>query len=66
MCGSDTCSDACSSGCCDRSASLPASKGEGDRSLLKANCNDYDDKTTLGDYRSSLVPLGTIGSATPG
>jgi len=41
-------------------------KGEIDRSLFTANCNDYYDQTALSDYQSSLAPLGTITNVTPG
>jgi CubicO group peptidase (beta-lactamase class C family) len=41
-------------------------KGEIDRSLFTANCNDYFDQTALGDYRSSLAPLGTVDTVTAG
>ncbi len=33
-----------------------------DRRLITANLNDYFDATTLGDYRSSLAPLGRATS----
>jgi D-alanyl-D-alanine carboxypeptidase len=41
-------------------------KGEIDRSLFTANCNDYFDQTALSDYQSSLAPLGAITTVTPG
>jgi D-alanyl-D-alanine carboxypeptidase len=41
-------------------------KGEIDRSLFTANCNDYFDQTALSDYQSSLAPLGTIANIAPG
>jgi CubicO group peptidase (beta-lactamase class C family) len=41
-------------------------KGEIDRSLFTANCNDYFDQTALSDYQSSLAPLGTITDVVPG
>jgi len=41
-------------------------KGEIDRSLFTANCNDYFDQIALGDYQSSLASLGTITTVTPG
>ena len=41
-------------------------KGNIDRSLFTANCNDYFDATALADYQSSLAPLGTITSVTVG
>jgi D-alanyl-D-alanine carboxypeptidase len=40
-------------------------KGEIDRSLFTANCNDYFDPAALSDYQSSLAPLGTITEVTP-
>ena len=36
--------------------------GKLDRRLITANLNDYFDATTLGDYRSSLAPLGAATS----
>jgi CubicO group peptidase (beta-lactamase class C family) len=36
--------------------------GKLDRSLITANLGDYFDATTLGDYRSSLAPLGAATS----
>jgi D-alanyl-D-alanine carboxypeptidase len=39
-------------------------KGQIDRSLFTADCNGYFDQTALGDYQSSLAPLGTITSVT--
>ena len=41
-------------------------KGNIDRSLFTANCNDYFDANALADYQSSLAPLGTISSVTVG
>ena len=41
-------------------------KGNIDRSLFTANCNDYFDATALADYQSSLAPLGTVTSVTVG
>jgi hypothetical protein len=40
-------------------------KGNIDRSLFTADCNDYFDHTALADYQSSLAPLSTITSVTP-
>jgi len=39
-------------------------KGQIDRSLFTADCNGYFDATALGDYQSSLAPLGEINSVT--
>ncbi len=39
-------------------------KGEIDRSLFTADCNDYFNADALSDYKSSLTPLGTIASVT--
>jgi len=36
--------------------------GKIDRSLFTANCNAYFDKTALGDFQSSLAPLGAPSS----
>ena len=41
-------------------------KGTIDRSLFTADCNGYYDATALADYQSSLAPLGSITSVTPG
>jgi CubicO group peptidase (beta-lactamase class C family) len=41
-------------------------KGNIDRSLFTADCNDYFDATALADYHSSLSPLGAITSVTTG
>ena len=41
-------------------------KGDIDRALFTADCNDYFDRTALADYQSSLAPLGTITSVTVG
>jgi CubicO group peptidase (beta-lactamase class C family) len=37
-------------------------QGKIDRSLFTANCNAYFDKTALGDFESSLAPLGAPSS----
>jgi CubicO group peptidase (beta-lactamase class C family) len=39
-------------------------KGEIDRSLFTANCNDYYDADALADYKSSLGPLGAVTEVT--
>jgi D-alanyl-D-alanine carboxypeptidase len=39
-------------------------KGQIDRTLFTADCNDYFDPTALSDYQSSLAPLGAIASVT--
>jgi D-alanyl-D-alanine carboxypeptidase len=39
-------------------------KGQIDRTLFTADCNDYFDPTALSDYKSSLAPLGAIASVT--
>jgi D-alanyl-D-alanine carboxypeptidase len=41
-------------------------KGDIDRALFTADCNDYFDATALADYQSSLAPFGTITSVTTG
>jgi D-alanyl-D-alanine carboxypeptidase len=41
-------------------------KGNIDRSLFTANCNDYFDPNALADYQSSLSPLGPVTSVTVG
>ena len=41
-------------------------KGNIDRSLFTADCNDYFDATAIADYQSSLTPLGAITSVTTG
>ncbi len=41
-------------------------KGTIDRSLFTADCNAYYNATALADYQSSLAPLGTITTVTPG
>lgn len=41
-------------------------KGSIDRTLFTADCNGYYDATALADYQSSLAPLGSITSVTPG
>jgi D-alanyl-D-alanine carboxypeptidase len=41
-------------------------KGNIDRSLFTANCNDYFDANALSDYQSSLAPLGAITSVAVG
>ena len=35
-------------------------QGQIDRTLFTADCNDYFDATAIGDYRSSLAPLGSL------
>jgi hypothetical protein len=39
-------------------------KGEIDRGLFTANCNDYYDADALADYKSSLGPLGAVTEVT--
>jgi D-alanyl-D-alanine carboxypeptidase len=39
-------------------------RGQIDRTLFTADCNDYFDPTALSDYQSSLAPLGTITAVT--
>jgi CubicO group peptidase (beta-lactamase class C family) len=41
-------------------------KGAIDHTLFTADCNAYYDAAALADYQSSLAPLGTITSVTPG
>jgi CubicO group peptidase (beta-lactamase class C family) len=41
-------------------------KGSIDRALFTADGNAYYDATALADYQSSLAPLGSITSVTPG
>ena len=41
-------------------------KGDIDRSLFTADCNDYFDPTALAAYQSSLTPLGALTSVTTG
>lgn len=41
-------------------------QGEIDRALFTPDCNDYFNKDALADYQSSLSPLGSITSVTPG
>ncbi len=37
-------------------------KGKIDRALFTADCNDYFDAAALGDYRSSLSPMGSLSA----
>jgi D-alanyl-D-alanine carboxypeptidase len=41
-------------------------KGDIDRALFTADCNDYFDATALAAYQSSLAPFGAITSVTTG
>ena len=41
-------------------------KGNIDRALFTADCNDYFDPTALAAYQSSLAPLGTLTTVTTG
>jgi D-alanyl-D-alanine carboxypeptidase len=41
-------------------------KGQIDRTLFTADCNDYFNQVAIADYQSSLAPLGTITSVKPG
>ncbi len=45
---------------------LGLEKGEIDRSLFTADCNDYFSADALADYKSSLLPLGAVMAVSAG